>query len=379
MARKGENIRKRTDGRWEARIIMGYHETGKAIYKSVYGKTYTEVRKKRSIVMQDNMIVRPKQVSISQTETTFGQLMEEWLFFMKKNVKESTYAKYCHLAKSHIQPVLGGCLLKNLDNKLLDHFTEQKLQSGKLNGQGGLSPKTVSDLLSMISQVIRFGNERGYICPKNLVIHYPKQSKPQIKILSEQQQQLLESYLFKQKDPVCMGILLSLYTGLRIGEVCGLKWGDIFLDEALIYIERTLMRIQNTDAGDKAKTKIVIDKPKSECSIRVIPIPSFLLPYLQALKNEKFCYFLTGTCNYMEPRMYFKKYKIIMKQCNLAEFNYHALRHTFATRCVEKGFDMKSLSEILGHADVSTTFRRYVHPSINMKKKQMELLECNRI
>ncbi|MDO4169336.1 MAG: tyrosine-type recombinase/integrase [Lachnospiraceae bacterium] len=379
MARKGENIRKRSDGRWEARIITGYSETRKAIYKSVYGKTYTEVRTKRNVFIQENMINDTKRIRTSQSEFTFGQLMDQWLFSMKNKVKESTYAKYNHLIKAHIQPVLGGYLLKELDNQCLDQFIEQKLTNGKLNGSGGLSPKTVSDLLSLVSQVIRFGNERGYPCAQNLVIHYPKQIKPQIKILSDKQQKTLESYLFEHKDSISMGIILSLYTGLRIGEVCGLKWGDFCLDENLLYVERTLMRIQNTDSNSKTKTKILIDKPKSDCSIRIVPISSFLIPYLQTLKKGNSCYFLTGTCNYMEPRMYFKKYKVIMENCDLGEFNYHALRHTFATRCVEKGFDMKSLSEILGHADVTTTFRRYVHPSINMKKKQIELLKCNSI
>lgn len=379
MARKGENIRKRLDGRWEARIIVGYQENGKAIYKSVYGKTYTEVRKKRNMVIQNDTIIPINKAQASQPEMIFEQLMDEWMSSVKQSVKESTYAKYIYLIQVHICPILGAYPLSKLNNQQLDDFVEQKLKNGKVNGEGGLSPKTVSDLLSMISQAIRFGKERGYVCVKNLTIHYPKQIKPQIKILSVQQQQRLEKHLFKQKDSVCMGIILSLYTGLRIGEVCGLRWEDICLEEKILYVNRTLMRIQDTNPDRKAKTKILIDKPKSDCSIRIIPIPSFLFSQLKPLQQDKSCYFLTGTRKYMEPRKYSQKYKAIMNDCGLDEFNYHALRHTFATRCVERGFDVKSLSEILGHADVSTTFRRYVHPSIDMKKKQMELLECNSV
>lgn len=377
MARKGENIRKRADGRWEARIITGYCETGKAIYKSIYGKTYTEVRKKRYDVIRNYMSNLEEQTQVVSLEITFGQLMEEWLRSMKKQVKESTYAKYYHLVNAHIQPFLGEYKLSELNSQRLDSFTEQKLKNGKLRKDGGLSPKTVSDLLSIISQSIRFGTERGYNCSENFAIHYPKQTRPQINILSNKQQQKLERYLFEQKDSICMGILLSLYTGLRIGEVCGLQWQDFCLEENLLYIRQILMRIQDTSSDGTAKTKVLIDRPKSDSSIRIIPIPSFLLPYLQDLKKDNSCYFLTGTHIYMEPRIYFQKYKVIMEQCNLEKFNYHALRHTFATRCVEKGFDMKSLSEILGHADVSTTLRRYVHPSIDMKKQQMELLKCH--
>lgn len=372
MARKGENIRKRADGRWEARIIIGYSDSGKAIYKSVYGKTYIEVREKKSLVIQKKQIVH---VPINSYKITVEQLMREWLLYIKQNVKESTFAKYTHLTNAHILPKLGKYELRKLDNKKMDVFICDKLQNGKLNGSGGLSPKTVSDLLSLISQAIQFAKERNYPYPQNLIIHYPKQSKPQIQVLSTKQQQELEKILFCNGDSISMGIIVSLYTGMRIGEICALKWGDINLEDKTIYVKRTLMRIQETNPENEKRTKILIDKPKSDSSIRIIPIASFLIPYLQLIKKKSHCYFLTGTSGYMEPRAYFQKYKKLMSKCNLNNFNYHALRHTFATRCVEKGFDIKSLSEILGHSDVTITLRRYVHPSLDIKKQQIELLK----
>lgn len=372
MARRGENIRKRVDGRWEARIIIGYDDSGKAIYKSVYGKTYIEVREKKKLVIQQGRII---QVPIKSCKITVGQLMKEWLEYMKHNVKESTFAKYTHLVNAHILPKLGECELRKLDNKKMDMFTRDKLLNGKLNGSGGLSPKTVTDLLSLISQAIQFAKERNYPYPQNLVIHYPKQSKPQIQVLSVNQQQKLERVLFNNEDMISMGILISLYTGMRIGEICALKWENINLEDKTIYVRRTLMRIQETNPESRKRTKILITKPKSDSSIRIIPIASFLIPYLQSMKKNSNCYFLTGTSDYMEPRAYFQKYKKLMSECRLDNFNYHALRHTFATRCVEKGFDIKSLSEILGHSDVTITLRRYVHPSLDIKKQQMELLK----
>ena len=338
MARKGENIRKRSDGRWEARIIIGYYEeTGKAIYKSVYGKTYTEVRNKKNLYIQNDLLSAKQNRFLSPaSDMKFNNLLEEWLSVKKMNVKESTYAKYFHLIHMHICPSFDSLSLNELNNQVIDNFRQEKLMNGKLNGHGGLSPKTVSDLLSIISQAVQFGRERGYMDQHNLIIHYPKQTKPQIQILSKQQQKTLESYLFLHKDTICAGILLSLYTGLRIGEVCGLRWEDIFLDESLIYIRRTLMRIQETDAKCKKKTKILIDKPKSDCSIRIIPIPSFLLPYLTELKKAPSCYFLTGTCQYMEPRVYSQKYRHIMKLCDLEEFNYHSLRHPYVKPTTKK-------------------------------------------
>lgn len=132
------------------------------------------------------------------------------------------------------------------------------------------------------------------------------------------------------------------------------------------------MRIQDTDPNSFSKTKLVIETPKTECSKRSIPLPQFLNSYLLEYRQSPGIFLLTGTTKCMEPRNYYRSYKVILKKCGLEQYNYHALRHTFATRCVEYGFDIKSLSEILGHADVNITLRRYVHPSMELKKEQME-------
>lgn len=374
MARKGENIRKRVDGRWEARVIVKYEVSGKAVYKSVYGRTYTEVRRKRR-----QLLAAPVQepMQVRKDKVTVRELMEAWLQMVRENVKESTYAKYVYQTKTHINPVLGDCCLAGLDHHILKRFVDEKLNCGKVKGDGGLSPKTVADILSIFSQAIRFGNENGYPCPEGLVIPYPKQMHAQIQVLSAKQQMKVEQAALRTSDPAGVGIILSLYTGLRIGEVCALKWEDVNLEEGEIRINKTLMRIQDVDYEGRHKTKILIDTPKSVNANRVIPIPEALTEYLKEASGAGKTYVLTGNTQYIEPRAYFQKYKKIMSDCGLETFNYHALRHTFATRCVEKGVDVKSLSEILGHADITTTLRRYVHPSIDMKRMQMERLECS--
>lgn len=374
MARKGENIRKRADGRWEARVIIGYGPTGKAIYKSVYAKTYGEVREKKKRVpareSAEGIICQDRKI-------TFSQLMDAWLSYSRNHVKESTFAKYVQLNSLHIAPLLGPRCLTMLTSQDLEDYALEMLRNGKRDGTGGLSPKTVADILNLVKQAIRFGQERGYSCPANLTVRYPKQKIPQIQILSQREQQRLEQFICGKKEPVYLGILLSLYTGLRIGEVCALRWGDFRFDRGTVSVEKTIMRIQNTERweAEDAKTKLLVDAPKSPSSVRTIPLPPFLMDYMQALKRPDHCYILTGGPTCLEPRNYYRKYKKIMEECGLESFNYHALRHTFATRCVEKGFDTKSLSEILGHADVSTTLRRYVHPTLEMKRRQMEKLE----
>lgn len=365
MVRRGENIHKRNDGRWEARIK--YKDQEKTKYKSVYGKTYLEVKLLKNGVIQSQITKESKQQDIK-----FNQLLDEWLIYKKTQVKESTYCRYIFLIDKHIRNELGELILSEITYQDIERFTIQKLKKGKLQYQGGLSPKTVTSILSIIKLSLSFGRERQYQCPL-FSIPLPHQKNSDIQILTLVQQRKLESYLFDHLNEIHIGILISLYMGLRIGEVCALRWSDFDFDSGLLYVQRTIMRI-NDIQDNKRKTKIVIERPKTQCSIRIIPIPDFLLDILKSFYREKNNYVITGNRSYIEPRGYYRKYKQVLSVCQLDQFNYHALRHTFATRCIENNFDVKSLSEILGHADVSTTMQRYVHPSLALKQKHMNKL-----
>lgn len=372
MARRGENIHKRADGRWEARIIVAHDRGGKARYKYLYGKTYMEVKEKRNALLAQN---KRKEETVISAKTTFGQLLNDWLFFIQADVKESTYAKYVFEVRKHIEPELGDCCIKDLSSDTIARFTRKKLTEGQLSGNGGLAPKTVSDLLSVIKLALDFGRERDYGCPEHIVIRNPRQNISGIQVLKQAEQERLERYILEHPDPKCIGILLSLYTGLRIGEVCALRWGDIQFEDKILSVQRTITRIQNVDTDLEERTRIVIGSPKTGSSRRQIPMPEFICSFLKEQRKDPSAYLLTGTQSYLEPRSYYTKYKQIMQKCGIAQYNYHALRHTFATRCAENGFDIKSLSEILGHADVSTTLRRYIHPTMDMKRRQMERLQ----
>ncbi len=375
MARHGENIRKRADGRWEARILTGYKENGKAQYKYLYGKSYREVKEKKNNFLKQEPAGRYQPPALSKT---CSELLDEWLGFVYPHLKESTYSRYVFAVEKHLKPELGKIRLGNLTTEQIDHYIYQKLTCGKLNCDEGLSSKSVTDLLSIFKLAIEFGCERGFLPPNQFTIHHPRQTVPEIHVMDEAACRKLESYILCHKEsPVCIGILLSLYTGLRIGKVCALHWEDINLDTQTLAVRRTLMRIQDPSPQSARKTKIIECTPKTASSVRRIPLPEWICPFLQQLQQSSQCYLLTGRITYMEPRNYYNRYKKILRSLNLDKYNYHALRHTFATRCVEHGFDVKSLSEILGHADVATTMRRYVHPSMEAKRKQMQMLQMH--
>ena len=299
----------------------------------------------------------------------------EWMDSRRDSVKESTYAHYKNLLDKHILPKLGQAPLRTLTSEKINQFLRELLSSGRVDGTGGLSPKTVADIRSVLLLGLEYARCRQYPCPVMGKIFSPHVSRPELKVLTRDQQEKLENYLFQHPDPLELGILTALYGGLRIGELCALQWKDIHFESGIIQISKTILRIQKEDRNDKKRTQVLIGRPKTDSSKRLIPMPAFILEFLGNFRQGSEIYLITGTKFYMEPRICLEKYKKILKKAGLDSYTFHTLRHTFATRCVEKGFDPKSLSEILGHANVNTTLQNYVHPSIDLKKEQMDRLE----
>lgn len=204
-----------------------------------------------------------------------------------------------------------------------------------------------------------------------------KQSSRQIRVLTQEEQADLEKYLLSEITNVHMGIYISLYTGIRLGELCALRWDKIDFRQKMISVERTMQRFKDYSQSSVKKTKIVETLPKSNCAIRTIPIPDFLLQLLCVKSSgiESQAYLLTGQSDkFMEPRLVEYHFQNIMRKLEIENVNFHCLRHTFATRCVELGFDVKTLSAILGHATIYITMNRYVHPTMDMKRNNMEKL-----
>ena len=209
----------------------------------------------------------------------------------------------------------------------------------------------------------------GYANPlENVVL--PKKEKKDMKLLSKSEQEKLCRFVLNKPDNTKLGILLSYYTGLRIGEVCGLKWCDIDLNKGIFKVERTVQRIYVNSS-----TKLTIDTPKSKSSVREIPLPKFLIEILRNFKSDDSAFILSGKENPTDPRTLQYRFKSLLKKADLPSINYHSLRHMFATNCIALGFDVKTLSELLGHATVETTLNRYVHSSMERKMTCMNLLK----
>ncbi|MDD4415009.1 MAG: tyrosine-type recombinase/integrase [Oscillospiraceae bacterium] len=373
MSKHGESIWKRKDGRWEARYIKDRQEDGKAIYGYLYAKTYKEVKEKRE------SLTKQRDESIEKaykTTDSFDGVLSSFMRQQKHQVKESTYAHYCYLIESHIRPMFGNLAVNKMDGTRIERFIDDMLTAGRLDRKGGLSAKTVKDMTVLLKQIMRYAAEKNLISKNPVCFSSPKTIKRDIEVLTEPERTQLEAFSLSAQDTYCFGVYLCLYTGLRIGELCALRWSDIDLDNDMLAVSRTILRIKNTDENAKTKTKIIIDRPKTQASLRYIPLPRFIIREIlvRKLNANNDAYILTGTTHYIEPRNYYERYKKYLNECHIRHYTFHALRHTFATRCIECGFDPKSLSEILGHSDVKITLERYVHPSMDLKRSHMERL-----
>lgn len=366
MSKKGENIYKRKDNRWEARYIKARSENGQLKYGYCYGKTYHEVKEK---VQEAKLAVLNNDVPKNISNKLFSEFTDEWLTINRNAVKESTLVKYTTIIDSHIKPFFSGVKAKNITAKLIGEF------SNKLLYEDGLSPKTVKDILVLLKSIIRF-TAKSIPELNNIEIVYPRDNKAEIKILTTIEQGRLTNYLLSNIDKCKFGILLSMMTGLRIGEICALKRKNISIKDRTLKVNSTMQRLKNLDNGAECKTKIYISNPKSDCSSRIIPLTDFIIKLCKDnLTNNPEDFILTGKRDkYIEPRTLQNRLKKYGKECGIDDLRFHMLRHTFATRCVEVGFEIKSLSEILGHATPKITLDRYVHSSIELKRSNMNKL-----
>lgn len=372
MSRRGENIYKRKDGRWEGRYIKSYTADNKAKYGYVYGKTYSDVKEK---------LISAKAVPIGNTTecklktTSLNEVLTLWLLSVQRNVKEATYARYYHLVEAHIRPKLGAYSVDLITPTVIENYINELLSHGRLDGKGGLSSKTTTEILTIIKSAIDHAQYLGYGVSYPLSKINIKKKENHIRVLSTSEQQQLERVLLTNIDSIKFGILLSLYTGIRLGELCALRWDCVDLNLGIIKVKQTMQRIQNTDPAEERRTKIVFTDPKTQTSSRTIPLPASLLMLAYSFQATPNSFVLTGSSEKcIEPRTMQNHFKRITQESGIPSVNYHALRHTFATRCVEVGFEIKTLSEILGHATVNITLNRYVHSSFELKRQNMNKL-----
>lgn len=363
MAKRGSNIYKRKDGRYEGRIPIGYKENGKLKYKSVYARTFSEVKEKLTQLYS----VRQKR-TVSSLKLTVRNVAEQWLSAAKLRVKQSSYSNYANIVAKHILPILGGEYYSGLTTQKLNNFIHNKLQYGRLDGKGGLSTKTVRDIMRVYHSIEQYAVQEYGI--KSTHFTMPKVEKKQLDVLNTAERKKLEQYLLNNLTNTNLAILLSLFTGLRVGELCGLTWDDIDFTTGTLFVRRTVQRINKVGASE-----VIIGSPKSKTSVRTVPIPVFLMEILLKMKKDGKIFMISGTLKPTEPRTMQYRFKAILQECQVRSIPFHLLRHTYATICIANGFDPKTLSELLGHADASITLNRYVHSSMQMKKNYVSRLQ----
>ncbi len=303
----------------------------------------------------------------SSPELLFSRIAAEWFSAGRAGWKPSTAARYDGILAHYLLPAFGDRDFVTLSRAECVRFL-QELQSQ------GLSPGTVSTVLSVLKSVLHFGAlTRALPTPDLRGVNVKKPYQP-LRVFSPGEQRRLGQYLLRKGDLPSLGIVLALHTGLRVGELCALKWEDISLTERCLHVRHTLQRLPSDSAG--GKTAVLLTAPKSPCSLRTIPIPDRLCTLLRERQADKACYFLSGTGQPIEPRSMENKLNAALRACGMEPAGFHICRHSFATRCVELGFDTKTLSEILGHASVSITMNRYVHPSMEFKRENMQRLDA---
>ncbi|MDR2571663.1 MAG: site-specific integrase, partial [Oscillospiraceae bacterium] len=303
---------------------------------------------------------------------TVKELFEMWLCHIRHKIKDSSYANYLMKLELHIYPAFGDLKFESITHKSIDGFINEKLSVGRIKG-GKLSEKYVSDMVMLLKSLGKFA-ERQYNYENPLRnISAPKTQHKELLVPPMHEQRSLINYLLRNPSARNLGILLCLYTGIRLGELCAMKWSDVDFDERVLRVNKTAQRIKRFD-GDKS-TELIISTPKSARSNREIPLQGFLLSILAKYQQSSDSYLLSGTDKAVEPRLMQYYFNTILKKANLPSFNFHTCRHIFATNCIAAGFDIKTLSEILGHSTVELTLNRYVHSSKERKRECMELLK----
>lgn len=367
MPRTGRNIYKRKDGRYEGRILVGKKEGKKPRYIYVYAKTYHEVRQKMKLVQEQN-------VTQKRAETPLLKVCaEEWLADRRALWKQTTYDMYCRTIRLHILPALGDKRIGELDKDVLKKFADTMAEKEN----GGLSPHYQKYICSLVRQITLYAVQKYQLALPQLQLPDFRISRSEMRLPGEQELEKLERYLLEHlDDDTCLGILLATYTGIRIGELCALRWRDIDLESGMLYVCGNLQRVYNHEEGEsKSRTRICNQSPKTMKSMRAIPLADDLLRILKERKKGPDYYLISGKKKeWAEIRTVQYRFSSILKKCGIAEFHFHLLRHAFATRCIRRGCDIKTVSEVLGHSSVQITMNIYAHSSVRQKKDMMNLI-----
>ena len=355
MARKGENIRKRKDGRWEGRYVTKEDNVSKI--RSVYAPTYAEAKIKLAKARTE----QPVTTVTNEIELTVNEAAWNWLEEVHKTKKPSTYNKYKTTYQHYIQEKIGEEQIEKVDSEMLEKIY-----------QSAATESSKKSIRCVLNQIFSYAQIQ-YKIPVILMqkIKSQKETMP-IKVFNTSEQAKLVQYLYQDMDIHKFGVLLCLHTGLRLGEICSLKWEDVDFSTKSLHVKRTVQRLPQ-EAGEK-KTILVEDTPKTSCSMREIPVSEQIYELLLKFRSSEAGYIFNKN-KPLDPRTYQYKFKQYLCKAGVEHHGFHTLRHTFATNCISSGADVKSVSELLGHSDVRITLNRYVHPSMEVKRNHLNQLD----
>lgn len=297
------------------------------------------------------------------------ELLELWLErYMKHTIKIRTYNRYKSICELHLIKDLGEYELDELKPNVLQDFLLKKIDDH-------YSTNTIKGIVSVLKQALRLAITLEFVDKEYCSnLKMPSSEEKEISVFTKKEQQVIESFCLNHKKRNYIGIVICLYTGIRLGELLALTWDDIDFNSNLLTINKT-----SYSAKVDGKTQIIVDKPKTKKSNRVIPLPNQLVKLLKIIKKESNSKYVITTRNsgIVGNRSYQRTFKFILKKVNVPYRNFHSLRHTFATNAIELGMDVKTLAEILGHTNAMITLNRYSHSLLNYKIEKMNKLGKN--
>lgn len=383
MAKKRGNgegsIFKRSDGRWCANVSVGTDPaTGKLKRKTIYGKTRQEVVQKLTDTLnkiQTGSFIEPSKLKLKEW-------LAIWLYDYKKNtIRPTTFTSYEYIIRVHINPSLGHISLKDLRPEMIQKIYNDKFKNGRVDGKGGLSSRVIKYIHTILHQALEQAIKNNLILRNPTVsTTLPRKNSKKLKVLTKDEE--LKFLSIVKEDRLAAAFILALSSGMRLGELLALTWEAINLDSGEVKVQRALSRVRNFDDNSIGKTKLIFQEPKTKSGIRTIPIPDNVVKQLKkhklkqkeekliasTLYNDSNLVFCTEIGIVLEPRNFIRRFCMLISKANLPHINFHALRHTYATRLLELNEHPKVVQELLGHSSISMTLDTYSHVLPEIKK-----------